>query len=274
MTLVAARPALLAVEQLSFHYTRRPAPGSRPILDDITLDIPSGSLIALLGPNGSGKTTLLKLLMGMLTPSAGCVRLEGKPLASIGRRERARRLAYVPQETSPAFEYTVLEIVLMGRYPHLGTFALERADDLAVAEQALHATGTHHLAERSFATLSGGERQRVVIAAALAQSPELLLLDEPTASLDIGAELEIAKLLMRLNAERGLTIVLSTHDLNFTGRVCRHTALLSAGHLRASGLTADVLTPSQIRSLYGVDADVQRHEPDGCLTVTPRGLAE
>jgi iron complex transport system ATP-binding protein len=161
----------------------------------------------------------------------------------------------------------------MGRYPHLGPFELEQPDDVAVAWEALEATGTATLADRSFATLSGGERQRVMIAGALAQTPDLLLLDEPTASLDIGAELEIAALLDSLNRERGLTIVLSTHDLNFAGRLCRQTALLSQGRLLAYGATADVLTSAAIRSLYGVDAEVRVNATDRRVVVTPMGKA-
>jgi iron complex transport system ATP-binding protein len=237
------------------------------------MDVPDRGFLGILGPNGSGKTTLLKLLNGMYTPTSGHVRLDGRPLAHTSRRARARRMAFVPQETSAAFDYSVLDVVLMGRYPHLGPFELEQPDDVAVAWEALEATGTAALADRSFATLSGGERQRVMIAGALAQTPELLLLDEPTASLDIGAELEVAALLDSLNRERGLTIVLSNHDLNFAGRLCRQTALLSQGRLLAYGETADVLTSAAIRALYGVEAEVRVNAPDRRVIVTPMGRA-
>ncbi len=259
---------MLVAADVSFAYPRRGGPG-RLVLNEVDLSAGRGDLVGILGPNGSGKTTLLKLLNGMLAPDTGEVSLGGVPLAGHSRRELARRIAFVPQETVTAFDYTVLEVVLMGRYPHLGPFELEKADDLTIAHAALAATRTDDLASRRFATLSGGERQRVAIASALAQSPDILLLDEPTASLDIGAQLDIATLLATLNRDRELTIVLSTHDLNFAGSLCQRLVLLACGRVLASGHTADVLTPATIRALYGVDADVRFHEAAQHLTVTP-----
>ncbi|HVC20052.1 MAG TPA: ABC transporter ATP-binding protein [Vicinamibacterales bacterium] len=271
----AARPEgapvvspLASIADVTFGYPRRAA-GAPPVLDRVSLQIARGDLVGILGPNGSGKTTLLKILSGMLAPHSGRVTLDGRPLTTYTRRQIARRLAVVPQETYAAFDYSVLDVVLMGRYPHLGAFELEQADDLAVAHAALAATGTGALAHRRFGTLSGGERQRVIIASALAQSPDLLLLDEPTASLDIGAQLEIAGLLASLNRDHGLTIVLSTHDLNFAGSLCRTLVLLARGRVVAGGETAAVLTPAAIRALYGVEADVRFHEAAHHLTVTP-----
>ncbi|MDE3155101.1 MAG: ABC transporter ATP-binding protein [Acidobacteriota bacterium] len=262
---------MLAATDVSFSYA---GPAGARVLGDVSLRARRGDLIGILGPNGSGKTTLLKVLTGMLAPSAGSVTLDGVALASRSRRELARRIAFVPQDTVAAFDYTVLEVVLMGRYPHLGPFELEKADDLAAAHAALAATRTDAFAGRRFATLSGGERQRVAIASALAQAPDILLLDEPTASLDIGAQLDIATLLATLNREHGLTIVLSTHDLNFAGSLCRQLVLLSRGRVLAAGGTADVLTPATIRALYGVDADVRFHEAARHLTVTPIARAD
>jgi iron complex transport system ATP-binding protein len=163
----------------------------------------------------------------------------------------------------------VLDIVLMGRFPHLGTFALEGPADLAIARQALGATGTAAFESRSFGTLSGGEKQRVVIASALAQSPELLLLDEPTASLDLGHQLDVQVLLRALNRDHAVTMVLSTHDLNFAAGLCRHLVLIRDGRVLASGPTGEVLTPDAVRQLYGVDAEVALHPRAGHLTVTP-----
>jgi iron complex transport system ATP-binding protein len=178
-------------------------------------------------------------------------------------------MAVVPQDTQLSFEYTVLEMVLMGRHPHLGLFELEGPHDFAVARDALRTTGTETLEERRFSTLSGGEKQRVVIASALAQSSEILLLDEPTASLDLGYQLEVATLLTRLNRERGITIVISTHDLNLAASVCRELVLLRQGRVLAVGATKDILTPSNVRQLYDVDADVHVHGPSGHLVVVP-----
>jgi len=254
---------LLQADSVRFAY------GGRPILDNVSLQIPRGTIVGILGPNGSGKTTLLRLLSGTRTPASGRVTLEGTPLSDLSRRAVARRIAVVPQETHLAFEYTVLEMVLMGRHPHLGVFALEGPGDFAVARDALRTTGTDELEDRAFSTLSGGEKQRVVIAAALAQASDILLLDEPTASLDLGYQLEVASLVARLNHERGVTIAISTHDWNLAASVCRQIVLLRDGRVLADGPTAAVLTPENVRRLYDVDADVHLHGPTGHLVVVP-----
>jgi iron complex transport system ATP-binding protein len=256
---------MLRADRVSFAY-RASAP---LVVDDVSLAIAPGDLVGILGPNGSGKTTLLKMLSGTLTPSAGDIQFERRPLGSWSRRELARRIALVPQDTHAPFDFTVLDIVLMGRFPHLGTFALEGPADLAIARRALASTGTSAFEARPFATLSGGEKQRVVIASALAQSPELLLLDEPSASLDLGHQLDVQLLLAALNRDERVTMVLSTHDLNLAAALCRHLILLRDGRVIAQGPTEDVLTPETVRALYGVDADVHRHPIAGHLTVTP-----
>jgi len=238
-------------------------------LRDVTIDIPRGSLTGLLGPNGCGKTTLLRLLAGILTPQAGAVMLQGRPLADLPRREIARHIAIVPQETHPAFDYTVMEMVLMGRHPHLGVFELEGPHDLRLAHDALAATGTDHLAHRAYMTLSGGEKQRVVIASALTQASDVLLLDEPTASLDLGYQLDVASLLSQLNGERGVTMLLATHDLNLAASICDRLILMRDGRVAAQGATTEVLTPARVRDIYGVIADVRHHDGAGHLTVTP-----
>ena len=243
------------------------------VLDGVSLAVGRGDLVGILGPNGSGKTTLLRILGGMLRPRAGAVTLDGRPMAEWSRREIARRVATVPQETYAPFDFTVLDIVLMGRFPHLGAFALEGPEDLAIARRALAATGTAEFEGRAFSTLSGGERQRVVIASALAQSPQLLLLDEPTASLDIGHQIEVQTLLSRLNSDDGMTMVLSTHDLNLAAALCRRLVLLRGGRVLAAGPTDEVLTSTTVRALYNVDAAVERHARSGRLTVVPLGRA-
>jgi iron complex transport system ATP-binding protein len=160
-------------------------------------------------------------------------------------------------------------MVLMGRHPHLGAFQLEGPEDVTVARESLLATGTADLADRAYMTLSGGEKQRVVIASALAQQPRILLLDEPTASLDLGFQLEIQALLTTLNRERGVTMVLATHDLNLAAAICHRLVLMRGGRVIAQGATPDVLTPANIRALYGVDAEVSIHPAAGHLTVVP-----
>lgn len=266
----------VTAEALTFGYTK-----SRPVLESVSASIVRGGLVGILGPNGSGKTTLLRLLAGLLTPWRGRVTLDGIDLTSIGPSKVAKRIAVVPQETQLAFDYTVLEMAVMGRYPHLGTFEIEGPDDLELARQALAATGTAHLEARMFNTLSGGEKQRVVIAGALAQfgataetpagNTEALLLDEPTASLDLAYQLEIRAILVHLNRTRGLTIVISTHDLNLAADLCRDVILLDRGRVLASGSVDSMLSPELIRQLYGVDVDVGRHPRTGRLTILPVG---
>jgi iron complex transport system ATP-binding protein len=251
--------------EVSFAYRN----GGPSVVDGVSLVIERGELVGLLGPNGSGKTTMLKLMAGILRPGQGSVAFEGRRLSDWPRREAARKIAYVPQETHAPFDFSVMEIVLMGRFPHLGSFALEGPEDLAVAQRALDATGMSAFAARLFHTLSGGEKQRVVIASALAQDPELLLLDEPKASLDVGHQLEVQQLLSRLNAGGRVAMVLSTHDLNLAASLCRRLILVRDGRVLASGPTADVLTPANVRALYDVEADVHLHERAGHLTVTP-----
>jgi iron complex transport system ATP-binding protein len=258
---------LLRAADVSFGYAPREGPAFS--LHAVSVEVERGALTGLLGPNGGGKTTLLNLLSGVLKPGDGRVTLDGGDVSAMPRRQLARRLAVVPQETHPAFDYTVMEMVLMGRHPHLGAFALEGPRDVEIAREALSATGTASLADRAYMTLSGGEKQRVIIASALAQSPDLLLLDEPTASLDLGYQLEVAALLRRLNRERGVTMVLATHDLNLAAALCTSLVLLRGGRVIAQGATAEVLTPARVRELYDVDADVRFHEGAGHLTVVP-----
>ena len=270
---------MLSASDISFGYGRAGGRERTFMLRDISLSVARGTFTGLLGPNGCGKTTVLKLLSGVLQPDLGTIAYEGRTLRAIPRRELARRVAVVPQETHPAFDYTALEMVLMGRHPHLGLFQLEGPHDLEVARDAMIATGTAELADRPYMTLSGGEKQRVVIASALAQStprsgmatdnPGVLLLDEPTASLDLGYQLEVASLLSRLNRERGLTMVLATHDLNLAAGVCDTLVLLRGGRVLAQGATREVLTAPMIAQLYDVDADVRYHEGAGHLTVIP-----
>lgn len=260
---------LLRADHLQFAYDDRAGTGLTLAVRDVTVDVEPGAITGLLGPNGCGKTSLLKLLSGIVSPQQGRVTLDGTPLRELRRREVARRIAVVPQETHPAFDYSALEMVLMGRHPHLGAFQLEGPDDISVAREALVATGTDHLADRAYMTLSGGEKQRVVIASALAQQPRILLLDEPTASLDIGFQLEIQALLIALNRARGVTMVLATHDLNLAAAICHRLVLMRSGSVIAQGTTADVLTAEHIRLLYGVDADVATHPGAGHLTVVP-----
>ncbi len=264
----------LAVENVSFSYDVHTS-----VLRSVTARVARGGLVGILGPNGSGKTTLLRLLAGLLSPLKGRVLLDGIDMQTMRRREMSKRMAVVPQETQLAFEYTVLEMAVMGRYPHLGAFEIEGPDEIEIARHALQATGTLHLQSRFFNTLSGGEKQRVVIASALAQldgrgPSDILLLDEPTASLDLAYQLEIRSILATLNRDRGLTIIVSTHDLNFAAGLCRDLILLDRGHVLATGPTASMLDAALIRKLYGVEVDIAMHARAGHLTVIPVSRAE
>ena len=277
---------MLQAADLSFGYT---GTSSSLVLDRVSVTVPGGRVTGILGPNGSGKTTLLRLLAGTLRPQSGRVLFEDSDLRQWPRRRLAQQLASVPQDTHLAFDYSVLDVVLMGRYPHLGAFQVEGPSDLAIAHGALRATGTDAFADRPFTTLSGGERQRVVIASALAQlatagtnaagtgfnlsdlsTNGTLLLDEPTAALDLGYQLEIAALLERLNRERGLTMVISTHDLAFAASLCDDLVLLREGRVLASGPVDDVLTEDTIRALYDVEASIHRDAASGRLVIVPR----
>jgi iron complex transport system ATP-binding protein len=250
--------------------------GGTPVLRGVSLTIPSDGFVGILGPNGAGKTTLLRLLAGVRRPQRGRIELDGIPLEHHSRAALAQRMAIVPQETQLAFDYTVTEIALMGRYPHLGAFEIEGPADISAVDEALGATGTLGLKNRLFATLSGGEKQRVVIAAALAQvdsaSPGILLLDEPTASLDLGYQLEVTALLRRLHRERGVAIVLSTHDLSLAGSLCRTLVLIRDGLVLAHGVADDVLTRDNLRRLYDVDAEVIHHSTGHRIVVPVRRL--
>ena len=273
---------MLCAEQVSFSYD------TRPVLDGVDVSVQTGGLVGVLGPNGSGKTTFLKLLAGLLTPASGHITLDDVDITTMDRRTLARRVAVVPQETELAFDYSVLEIVLMGRYPHLQTFELEGPADLAIARRTLAATGTAHLEQRTFRTLSGGEKQRIVLASALAQfegapstpdggdpphedtnTTRVLLLDEPTSSLDLSFQLATATLIAELNRTYRTTAVVCTHDLNFAAGLCRSLVLLRDGRVVASGPTDEVLTPATIGAVYDVEADVHRHEVTRHLTVVP-----
>ena len=267
---------MLRADNVSFRYD------TAEVLHRVTLGLSNAGLTGVLGPNGSGKTTLLRLMGGLQTPSTGRITLDDRDLSTYPRRMLARRMATVPQETYLAFDYSVLEIVLMGRYPHLPTFAIESPTDLRYAADALAATGTLSLATRSFTTLSGGEKQRVVIASALAQlytadetepGSHVLLLDEPTASLDLAYQLEIASLIRKLNA-MGIAILISTHDLTLAAGICRDLVLLREGRVLATGPTQDVLTESMVKSLYGVDAVITRHPVTDHVLVIPVDSAD
>ena len=241
--------------------------GRRAVLREVTLSVAPGEVLCLLGPNGCGKTTLFKTLLGLLPPLDGAIRLKGDPLALLTRRARARRAAYVPQATTPSFPFSALELVTMGRTARLGPFAQPGRADEAAARAALARLGVEDLAERSTAALSGGQRQLVLIARALAQEAPLLVMDEPTASLDFGNEAQVLDQATRLAAD-GFGVVLSTHDPDQAFAIADRAALIAEGRVLALGPPAEVLTPAALQRVYGVPVSVARLE-DGRLICAP-----
>ena len=241
----------------------------RPVLREVSLEIARGEFVGLLGPNGSGKSTLLRLLGGLLRPMGGEVRLDGQPVDEYARRELARRVALVPQAPVLPEGFTVAELVLLGRTPYLRPLQAEGPADFAAARRALAAVDCLGLADRRLGELSGGERQRAALARALAQEPELLLLDEPTTHLDLAHQEAILATLARLNREAGLTVLAVFHDLNLAAASCARLAVLHAGRLVADGPPGAVITPEVVRRVYGLDAEVLAHPRTGRPLVLP-----
>ena len=239
----------LSVENLFFAY------GAAPVLRDVSFTAEGGELVSVLGPNGVGKTTLFRCILGTLTPQMGHIKMDGQDLATLPPRERARRIAYIPQIHPPTFGYTVLDTVLMGAARQLNAFQQPGAAQIRQADEALEQVGAAHLRERNFAHLSGGEQQLVLIARALCQRSDILVMDEPTSSLDYGNQLRVLERVRQL-ARQGYTVLLSTHDPQHALRFSQKVLALSGGQVAADGCTADVLTPELIRRLYGVEAVV------------------
>ncbi|MGW7227253.1 ABC transporter ATP-binding protein [Streptomyces cyaneofuscatus] len=231
------------------------------LVDEVTLGAGEGQLVGLVGPNGSGKSTLLRCVYRALRPSAGTVRVGGDDFHALSTREGARRLAALPQDAAAEFDFTVAEIVAMGRMPHQGPMARVTDEDRDRCTEALDGVGVAHLAERGFLTLSGGERQRVLIARALAQQPRVLVLDEPTNHLDIAHQLEI----LALVRGSGLTVLTALHDLNLAALHCDLIHVIDGGRIVASGAPYDVLTTELLAEVFGVRAHRVAHPETGAL---------
>jgi iron complex transport system ATP-binding protein len=227
----------------------------RSVLDRVRLRIRPGEFVGLIGPNGAGKTTLLRLIAKLLEPTGGVVLLEGTALTALSRRAVAQRVAVVPQATATEFGFPALQAVLMGRHPHLGRFHAETAEDYRIAREAMALTETLPFAERPVTELSSGERQRVIMARALAQRPRLLLLDEPTANLDLCHQVQVLELVRRM-VRQGLAAVAALHDLELASRYCERLVLLKAGVVLADGPPAEVLTVKRLAETFGVRATV------------------
>ena len=237
--------------------------GSIPALQGVSLEVHAGDMAGIIGPNGSGKSTLLRTIARVLRPSRGCVLLDGADVLSWDTKQLARRLGVVAQESPITFEFTALEIVLMGRAPYLGRMQAESEADLAVARQVMEQTDCWQVAQRPITQLSGGEKQRVIIARALAQQPEILLLDEPTTALDINHQVEILDIIARLNRSEGVTTLLVMHDLNLASQYCDYLVVLKEGRVSAVGTPEEVITTETISAVYGAEVVVTRHPRSG-----------
>lgn len=234
---------------------------------NVTLSLAPGEVLCLLGPNGCGKTTLFKTLLGLLAPQSGRILLDGRSLWQMSRADIARRVAYVPQAQAGMFPYSALDIVLMGRTAHGGLFAAPTHEDRARAQEALDALGIGALAMRDVTRLSGGQRQLVIIARAMAQGARLIIMDEPTASLDFGNQVVVLQKIRQL-ADRGIGILLSTHDPDHAFAVATRVALMHEGTIIAAGPPAPVLTPDRLRKVYGVGVTIE-HLSDGRILCSP-----
>jgi iron complex transport system ATP-binding protein len=239
-----------------------------PVVHAVDLSVARGQFCGVVGPNGSGKSTLVRALSRVLTPLSGQVLLDGADLHKMSARSVAQRVAVVGQDNAVAFDFPVREVVLMGRAPHLSRLGFESARDYAIAHKCMDITHTDVFADRPITSLSGGERQRCMIARALAQEPDVLLLDEPTAHLDINHQIEVLDLARRLTADRGLATVVVLHDLNLASQYCDHLLLLSEGRVMAEGTPAQVVTEDHIRAAYGTDVQVRLHPKTGRPYVT------
>jgi iron complex transport system ATP-binding protein len=256
---------LLALESVEHRYSDE---GWR--LERVSLGVAEGEMLSIIGPNGSGKSTLLRIGAGVLRPVAGSVALCGQALAGMPRRDVARSLGYLPQAVASAFDYTVEEVVAMGRFPHLRGAGFLTTGDLDVVTRCLRDTEVEPYRRRALSRLSGGERQRVFLASVLAQEPRVLLLDEPTTALDLHHQARFFGLLRRL-AGQGMAVAVVTHDVNLASLYCDRVALLRDGSLAELGTPDDVLTEAVLQATYGDDVLLERHPTSGRPIVLPAG---
>ena len=240
------------------------------VLENINFSAKGGDFIGVIGPNASGKSTLLKSISKVLKPHTGVVLLNEKDVYTFKSAEIAKNLAVVPQESVISFAFTALEVVLMGRTPHLNRFEMESTQDLIIAQKSMELTNTWYLAERPIDTLSGGEKQRIIIARALTQEPRVLLLDEPTDHLDINHQIEILDLIKRLSKEKEMVVIGVFHDLNIVSQYCDRLILLHKGRIFAAGGAGDVLTGENIEKVYGVKVTVKQDDISGKLLIHPQ----
>ncbi len=255
--------ALIAAEGVRFRYRER------EVLSGVDLRVGEGEVVVLLGPNGAGKSTLLKLLSGILAPSGGTVSLLGRPPASYGRREMARLLSVAGQDPPVDFPMSVEEYVMLGRFPHHGFFGGATDEDRGEVRRALETTGLSGLKGRPLAEISAGERQRATVARAIAQGARVMLLDEPTAFLDIYHRVAFYEIVTALSEKCGVTAIVASHDLALCAEYGERIVLLAGGTVTADGPPGDVLTPGNIRDAFGVAVACDRNPATGAVRITP-----
>jgi len=243
--------------------------GQRSVLRELSLQVYQGELLGLVGPNGCGKTSIIKALSRVLTPESGRILLDGKELNGIARNELAKIIGVVPQNPSLPDTFTVFEVVILGRNPHLGLFNGETARDMAVVWQAMERTGITHLAKRRIGELSGGEKQRVTIARVLAQEPRVILLDEPTANLDISQQMDILDLITGMCGEKNTAGLIAIHDLNIAAQYCTRIIMLKNGQIHGEGIPSEVITAENVREVFGADTTVYAHPENNLPMVLP-----
>ena len=254
-------PALMKLENISFAYE------TLPVLKDISLSTREQDFIGLIGPNGSGKSTLLKIMGAILKPDSGSIQFKESSLPKINKKLFAQSVSWIPQDHPMVFPFKVSEIVLMGRHPYLSPLSFESEEDFEISRRAMETTMTSQFADRYFNEISGGEKQRVMIASALAQDPEMMLLDEPTAALDLKYQIQILSILKNLNARHKMTLVMAMHDLNLASSFCSRLILLDEGQIVRDGTPEQVLKKDILEQVYGIEVDLGSH--DGSIRVHP-----
>lgn len=255
--------AMIETKGLTFAYAEE------PVLSDISLNFQAGEFTGVIGPNGSGKSTLLKLIGGILPSPSETVFFKNRELSHYKKKDLAASIAWIPQEKQMAFSFKVIDIVLMGRHPYLSPLSFEGENDYRIAEDAMSQTQVLEFAHRSFNEISGGEKQRVMIASAISQKPEVMLLDEPTSALDIKYQIEVLNILNQLNEQENKSLILAMHDLHLASKFCKRLVLLKQGRVFCEGTPAEVLKKEILEEVYEVTVKIFQDDEDGSLIVVP-----
>ncbi len=257
--------AKLEIENINLDY------GQRSVIRNLSFRLSPGELLGLVGPNGCGKTSVIKSLSRVLIPSSGRILLDGKEVTGIPRNELARIIGVVPQNPSLPETFTVFEVVILGRNPHLGLLSAETARDMAIVWQVMERTGITHLAKRRIGELSGGERQRVTIARVLAQEPYVILMDEPTANLDIAQQMDILDLITGMCREKNIAALIAIHDLNIAAQYCTRIIMLKNGQIYTEGIPTEIITTKNVREVFGAETTIYPHPENNLPMVVPNG---